>query len=211
MTVDVFLSGEGANELGGRAGHPAYRDERPGVVEALLRAVRADGWRVAGARPWSKITKLRASGPTPKREGQNVLGLVLDAKRAGAHAVAFVRDADDDRERPRVIDEAIAQAGVDFPTIDVIGGTAVPVLEAWVLALQGEHRTEKLSRAASQTALARKGIAPKDTAAMVAVITEAGTRNLAPDATRLLKWLGDAGDVFRRRLGAPEPASTEAT
>lgn len=39
--VQVFLAGEGPNEIGNRAAHAAYRIEaRPGVLEVLLRRER---------------------------------------------------------------------------------------------------------------------------------------------------------------------------
>jgi hypothetical protein len=68
---------------------------------------------VIGATKWTRITKLRAKGPTP-REKQNVRGLVLEAKRAQAQVVAFIRDADDDTERERQISAAIERSQADF-------------------------------------------------------------------------------------------------
>jgi hypothetical protein len=199
-TVRVFLGGEGNNELGSRGGHPAYQtDEQPGVVVALLRRVQSDGWMVVGALPWKRIPKLRARGPTPN-EVQNVLGLVVDARRAQAEIVAFIRDGDDDRERPSVIAAGIDQARKDFPEVDVIGTTAVPVLEAWMLALLGKPKTEELRKSAAQARLIEHGVPPKNTPAMVRIVEEAKLDSLPRDAATLHAWLERAGDVLPRRV-----------
>jgi hypothetical protein len=108
--VGIFLGGEGSNELGSRSGDPIYQNSTVlGVVETLLRVVQPDGWEVTGATRWSKIRKLSATRPTPNEE-RNVLGLVYEAKRAHSQVVAFVRDADDDTERAKAIDEAVIKA-----------------------------------------------------------------------------------------------------
>jgi len=194
--VGVFLGGEGRNELGSWSGHPPYQDSSfPGVIETLLRRVQDEGWQVVGAAKWIDIRKLRATGPTPNEE-RNVLGLVLEAKRAGSRVLAFVRDADDDRQRPKTIDDAIVKSKEAYPEIEVIGGTAIPVLEAWILALLGEHHTESLGKAAAQTKLTKKGIEDKDTKAMVEAITDSNIRNLPADANSLNRWLRTAEDVL---------------
>lgn len=200
--VHVFLGGEGRNELGSRAGPPPHQtDESPGVVAALLRRCHAEGWRVVGATAWKNITKLRAKGPT-LREEQNVLGLVLEAKRARAHVVAFVRDADGAPERATIIDGAIAKAREKFPEVEVIGGTAVPVLEGWLLALRGQRGTEELSKVAAQTRLKEDGIPPKDTPAMVTVIEDSTLDGVPEDAVGLRRWIGVAREVLPRRVQA---------
>ncbi|WP_394827548.1 hypothetical protein [Pendulispora albinea] len=210
--VNVFLGGEGPNELGGRAGDPVYQTGTlPGVVETLLLRVQPDGWNVVGATKWSQIRKLRAKGPTPNEE-RNVLGLVYEAKRAGAHVAAFVRDADDDKSRPKVIEDAIAKAELAFPEVQVIGGAALPVLEGWILAILGAEGTEKLGKVAAQSKLDERGIARKDTAAMVQVAVDAALDEIPADATSLRKWLGTAANVLprlvqgavRRDVQAPE-------
>lgn len=198
--VDVFLGGEGANDLGGRSGHPSYQtDESPGVIETLLRQVRQSGWTVSGAVQWSKIRKFQARGPSLPEE-RNVLGLIEAADAAKAEVVAFVRDADDDKDRPGVIDAAITKARETFPDIDVIGGSAVPVLEAWILAMLGRHGTEKLGKARAQSKLKEAGIEPKCTVAMVAVVSKVVREELPPDASRLTKWLETAAEVLERRV-----------
>ena len=196
--VGVYLGGEGNNELGSRCGDPVYQnDSKPGVVATLLRGVQQTGWTVVGARKWCQIHKLRAKGPTPA-DKQNVMGLVFEAKRAKAQVVAFVRDADDDKHRPKIIADAIGEAKAAFPEVEMIGGTAIPVLESWVLAMQGEHRTESLSKAAAQSNLEKKGISSKDTDALVGVAAKVVPDRLPDDATSLAAWLTTAREVLPR-------------
>jgi hypothetical protein len=200
VTALVFLGGEGPNELGSRARHPSYNDDQPGVIEALLRRVQEQGWAVSGAVTWSRIRKFQARGPTP-REERNVLGFVLEAKRAGAHIAAFLRDADDDAERLAVIKAAITRARELYPDVDVIGGVAVPVLEAWLLALSGEAKTERLGKAAAQSRLAARGVPEKSTAAMVQIVRDARIDSIPVDAAGLRTWLKTAEEVLRTHGG----------
>lgn len=190
--VGVFLGGEGRNELGGWCDEPPYRDETsPGVIEALLKRVQPEGWKVKGACKWSRIRKYRAKGPTLGEE-RNVLGLAQDAKDAGAAVLAFVRDADDDRERPRVIDAAVLRVQREIPSIRIIGKAAIPVLEGWVLAVSGEAGTENMGRTAAQKRLVAKKVPSKDTAAMVGVVERNGLGKIPSDAQSLRDWLKQA-------------------
>jgi hypothetical protein len=196
--VGVFLGGEGRNELGNRADHPSYQNsDSPGVIETLLRRVRPKGWEIVGATKWCRITKLSSRGPTPKEE-RNVLGLVLEAKRAGSQALAFVRDADDSIDRPKIIKDAIDMAREIFPEVEVIGGTAVPVLEAWILAMRGKNGTEKLSKAAAQKSLEKMGVARKDTRDMVKVAAKFAIDKIPLDAESLRAWLAKVEEVLPR-------------
>jgi hypothetical protein len=199
--VGVFLGGEGPNELGSWSGDPVYqRDREAGVLEALLRRVQPDRWVVVGATNWRSIRKFRARGPSPAEE-RNVLGLVRDATEHKADVVAFVRDADDDSKRPAEIEGAIANAKQKFRGVDIIGGTAIPVLEGWILAMRGEHGTENLSRAMAQSRLEQDhGVKRKDTTAMSKVATEFDMRRLPDDAASLAAWLHAAQQVLPTRV-----------
>jgi hypothetical protein len=200
--VRVYLGGEGNNELGSRCCDPVYQDDsKPGVVATLLRGVQQTGWNIVGARKWCQIRKLRAKGPTPADE-HNVLGLVFEAKRAKAQVVAFVRDADDDKHRPKIIAEAIGEAKAAWPEVEVIGGAAIPVLEAWILAMQGDCGTERLSKSGAQSKLEAKGIAPKDTDTMVDVAAKVFFNSLPKDAASLTAWLAKAKEVLPRLVRA---------
>jgi hypothetical protein len=198
VSTSVFLGGEGPNELGSRYGDPAYQTgDSPGVIEALLTRIRPDGWTVIGACKWCRIVKLRARGPTPT-EAQNVLGLAHEAARSRADVLAFIRDEDDDKRRPQVIEEAVTTARQAFPSLAIVGATAVSVLEGWILALLGESRTETLHKAAAQRRMVEKGIKKKNTAAMVKVVASADLQTIPKDAASLRGWI----DLARAALGA---------
>ena len=195
--VQVFLGGEGRNELGSWAGEPAYQsDDEPGVIKALLLRTRPDGWKILGAQIWKSIRKYTDHGRLPANRGvirgsheeRAVLGLVLDAKERGAHAVAFVRDQDDDPERAKIIAKAINLAQTHWPHIQVVGDTAVPVLEAWILALMGETGSESLGKAKAQRILADRSITT--TTRMVGEVLS--DRPVPEDATGLRSWLAQA-------------------
>ncbi len=195
MSLRVWLGGEGRNELGGRDGDPVYQNDQPGVIETLLRAVRPEGWHVAGATKWSRIRKLQPGKATA--EQKNVLGLALDARESQCQVLAFVRDADGDADRIRDVDEALKRAGEMFPSLRIVGGTAVNVLEAWVLAAKGDTKTESLGKVAAQTRLQDEGFAPKDTLAMVGVAAKVTLEKLPTDAASLRAWLLQAAKALK--------------
>jgi len=202
--VRVFLGGEGRNDLGSWAGDPAYQDDAsPGVIKALLLRAQPLGWKVIGGRTWKTCRKYTDHAAIPgnsrrtirgDHETRAVLGLVLDAKERGAHAVAFVRDQDGDPERTRIIREAARQARTHWPHIRVVGDTAIPVLEAWILALLGETGTESLGKKKAQTLLAERGIGSTDE--MVREVR--ANRPVPEDATCLCAWLADAKVALER-------------
>ncbi len=194
--LKLFLGGEGKNELGSRCGETVYQsDESPGVIEALLRRVPPDGWTVIGACKWCNIVKLRARGPSPSDQ-QNVRGLALEARRAGASILAFTRDSDDDKARPRVISDAIRVALGDARSLSIVGAAAVPALEGWLLALLGEGGTEIRGKSAVQKAAQEKGIVAKNTPAMVEVVRSANFQAIPKDARSLRSWLNDATNAL---------------
>jgi hypothetical protein len=188
--VRVFLSGEGSNELGSRVGHASFQsDDRPGVLHTLLARVQATGWEVGGARTWKRIRKYRA-GKTDHEDTRNVLGVALDAKEAGCEVLAFSRDADRDPGRAQAVEEGIARVPATFTSArEVIGGVAVPTLEGWILALLETRGTEALSPKRAEEALAAKGVARKDGAAMVRSVEEADLAKTPGDAQSLRLWL----------------------
>jgi hypothetical protein len=200
--VRVFLGGEGRNELGSWAGHPAYQnDAEPGVIKALLVRTQPQGWKVIGALSWKRCRKYTDFGPLPATLRRNVrhdheksavLGLVLDAKEHGAQAVAFVRDEDDDPERGKVIADAINLAQTHWPHIRIAGGTAVPVLEGWILALMGDTGTESLGKVKAQRLLADRNVT--STSEMVREVL--ADRLVPEDAAHLRSWLAQARDAL---------------
>jgi hypothetical protein len=201
--VRVFLSGEGANELGSRAGHRAYQsDERPGVLHTLLARVQPDGWEVGGATTWASIRKYRVRGAAHADTG-NVLGVVVDAIEAGCDVLAFSRDVDGDAERKQAIDDGIARIPEELfaqGPPDVIGGVAVPAIEGWILALLGRRGTERLSTERAVRSLAESGVEEKDGPAMSAVAERADLDAIPADAASLRAWIERAREVLPRKV-----------
>ena len=194
--LGVFLGGEGPNELGSYTGHPAYFDERqPGVIAALLRRVEPSGWRVVGAMKWAEIRKYRAYGPSPN-EARNVRALILRAQDAKADVLAFTRDSDGDQTRVRDIEEAIAEYDASGRKPKLIGGVAIPLLEAWLLALDGEFGTEQLSKKGAQDRFENKHHFAKVTEKVVAYVERADLNRIPSDALRLARWIASARAIL---------------
>lgn len=63
--------------------------------------------------------------------------------------MVFVRDSDRDRyhQRENDIERGIQEAEALFPELDICGGVAKQEIEAWILALLGENRSESHSDA----------------------------------------------------------------
>ena len=203
--VRVFLCGEGRNELGSRCGHPAYQtDAEPGVLHALLRRVEASGWEVGGARDWTSIRKYKTG--VAHRDTHNVLGVALDAKEAGCDVLAFSRDVDNDTTRKDAVEQGIRRIPETFTAApEVIGGVAVPTLEAWILALLGELHTEELTTKRAELRLDERGVASKDGRAMVLVAENADLDKLPKDAAALAAWLARARAVLPAMVAKREP------
>jgi DNA-binding PadR family transcriptional regulator len=192
--IRVLLAGEGRNELGGWADEPPYRDAvpSPGVVEAILRRVRADGWEVVGAVVWRSLRKYRV-GEHGEVEVRNIRALKLKARERGAHVVAFVRDRDGSEPRQRQVERAI---GEPEPQLSVIGGMAIEKLESWLLSLRGMHDAEQEKHPEKKLP---RGIRAKDTAGYVQVVAKADLDRIPADARSLLAWVEKARDALAHR------------
>ncbi len=192
----VVIGGEGRHELGCWADLPQYRDAKvKGVVEALLGKIN-DNFEIVDGIVWKGISKFRA-GEHRKHEERNVSGLALRAKELGAECVAFVRDRDGKRNAPRqdAIFRGVEQARKEFPDVAVVGEVCVEKLEAWLLALQGDRRTEEKTdpkrRLASEFGINNR-------ANMVALVKDADLLNVPDDAHSLHDWIDRARDAFAR-------------
>jgi hypothetical protein len=202
--LKVFLGGEGNNDIGTRWYQPM--GDRPGVIEVLLRKVRATGWRVAGARSWQSIRKYRAGGGLGKadrEDAHNALGLVLHAYEEACEMLAFVRDHDGDKIREweilRVLDGI---AGFRFAEeyryeLAIVGGVPRPKLEGWMLCLRGVARTDEMSRTRVDRELAAAQVELKATDQYVAV---AEACVLPTGDGSLPTWLARADATFRRLI-----------
>jgi hypothetical protein len=194
--MKVFLAGEGAGELGGRARRPPYRTSDRGVIEALLRKVRPDGWHVGDAVCWKDIRKYRV-GQHRGPDMRNVIGAALMARDAGCDALVFTRDRDGDLDR-----EGAIEAGIDDPArppVHVAGGVAVEMIEAWVLALGGEHGSE--THCDPKAVLRARGVA--QVSAMVEVVDRGDLARLPDDAGSLRRWIARARTVLFAVTPAP--------
>lgn len=195
--IRIFLAGEGRNELGSLWVEEAFRPGRPepGVLEALLRQVRADGWEVIGAVRWTRLTKLQV-GIGKKGEEQNVRRAFHHARKRGCDVLVFSRDRDGPRfaHREEDIERAISSLSSEHEGTAIVGAVAVEKLEAWMLAVSGTRRSEELRR--PEDHLTEAGIPPKDTAAMVALVERLGLTSIPPDAASLRRWLALAAEAL---------------
>ena len=202
----VFLAGEGANELGDWHQEGPYRRRlggrtgkeppRPGVLETLLRKVVADGWEVVDAMEWKQIKKLRP-GRGDRGDGHHVQALCLHARESGCDVVVFSRDRDGRKYEDRRVQVEAAiedELGRD-DALGVVGGMAIEKLEAWIVALLGERRSEEQLH--PETLLTeRYGIEPKHTGQMVAAVDAADLAKIPADAESLRVWLSRARETF---------------
>jgi hypothetical protein len=190
VTLRVYLAGEGATELGSRAGDPAYQTgDEPGVLERLLARVRDDGWCVVRARQWKDFRKLRVGIHAPNDQ-KNVLAAALDASEAGCDVLAFSRDQDRDGARRAAIEAGIAEVSGTYPQIRVAGGVATQCIEAWILVLLGRPRTEELSCQAAVRAVEDAGCT--GWREMATRVTDCDLAGRAADAGSLGAWLDRA-------------------
>jgi hypothetical protein len=202
--LKVFLGGEGNNDIGTRWYRPM--GDQPGVIETLLRRVRASGWHVAGAQPWKSIRKYQAGvakDHANHADARNVLGLVLHAYEDACEMLVFVRDEDGDEPREQAIRQTLgAIASFGFAQeyryeLAIVGGVAKPKLEAWILCLLGVPGTDAMTPARVDRELALVPVVAKSTEHYVAV-AESGA---LPDGEgSLSEWLGHADATFRRLI-----------
>jgi hypothetical protein len=192
--VKVFLGGEGPDDLGDWYRPPQYRASppSPGAIEALARKVGVVRIEIVGAATWKNIKKFRFKPPV-RGEIQNVLGLVIEAEEVGAEVLAFVRDQDGYPDRQDDIEEGIRQALARGGSPQIVGGVAVQEIEAWILALLGERRSERHADAKAVLA-ARHGI--DNRSGMVAEIAAADLDRLPKDAVSLRSWVNQATVVL---------------
>lgn len=184
--IRVFLAGEGPSELGSRSGHPVYQtDAQPGVIQALLGAVRPDGWEVAGAINWKDIRKLRVKTPD-QGDARNVHAASVHAAESGATVLAFARDRDGEPSRTEDIERAIAEA-TNARAVQIVGGVAVEAIEAWLIALTGEARSENVRYPENE--MPRLGLEPKSCVHYAAHVEAHALAKVAPDAHSLGRWL----------------------
>jgi hypothetical protein len=186
--VNVLLAGEGPDELGQWAEHPSYREDPPrlGILEALLRRVRDDGWRVRDGVRWKDI-RLYQPGGFRSAETRKVMRLLFRAVEEGYDVVVFSRDRDGDPQRHTDVERGIHDARAEYPDLRVVGGVAREEIEAWVLALLGQPASEGHTNPKEVLSAAPHGIGNRD--AKVAAVEAADMSRLPDDAESLHRWL----------------------
>ena len=195
--IEVFLAGEGRNELGGWCSEPGYREDppTPGVLEVLARAVAPSGWRVRDAMQWKNIPKLGIGTKGKGVERKAILAARLHATERGCTVLMFSRDRDGPKNtaRQREIEQTLTELANDGG-ISIVGGIAVERLESWLLALSGCAGTEALRDGKTDQQLEELGIPVKDTIAMVEHVGRCGLASIPADAASLRAWLKLAAD-----------------
>lgn len=203
--IEVFLAGEGPNELGGWCKEREYRDEHPnsGVLEALARQVAPSGWQVRDAIQWKSIRKLAVGTKGKGAERKAVLAAQLHAKERGCAVLLFSRDRDGQKyaERQREIEAALSELD---GSVAVAGGVCVERLESWLLAISGRTGTEDIRDKRADVELESLGIPAKDTAAMVEHVQRHGIAAVPPDAASLHAWLARV-DAYLGQPSEPSP------
>jgi len=183
--IKVFIAGEGRNELGGWYDEEPYRQQMPGVIEAMLRKLKQDGWQVAGGIRWAKIRKYQF-GMRGRGDYRNVCAAALLARENCCQVLAFVRDRDGNTARQRQVENAIQEQERDNPQGPrIIGGMAIEKLESWLLSMTGRSRSEDKRRPENE--LGSLGI--RNTGEMVDLVNSTDLSTIPRDAHSLRNWL----------------------
>lgn len=184
MTVRVWLSGEGPNELGGWCmAAPYTRPAERGALVAMAEK-RVGELEIVGATVWKDLRRYRAG----RSDEDNVRKLALIAEEAGCDAVLFLRDTDGDDEVSAAVTRGVLLARGDVEReLHVVGAAMHPCLEGWVLAWMGSRQTHKMGKNKAQRMLEEQGVTLKNTAAYVAIIDAADAP--AEDVEALRRWL----------------------
>jgi hypothetical protein len=187
----ILLAGEGRNELGGWYDEPSFRLSPPdlGILEALLKKVAPQGWSIVDGVRWKSLRKYKVNEPG-KAEEKNLRRLLLMAEERQCNLVAFTRDRDRSRERQAQIDSTMAEMEAQYTEGPFfIGGMAIEKIEAWLLALSGETRSESIGDPAAKLA----PILPESTTSeMARLVMRAEITSIPRDANSLSTWIQKA-------------------
>jgi len=193
--VNVLLAGEGPDELGQWAEHPSYREDPPrlGILEALLRRVRDDGWRVRDGVRWKDIRHYRP-GDFRSAETRKVMRLLFRAAEQGYDVIVFSRDRDGDVQREVDVQRGIRDALEEDPSLRVVGGVAREEVEAWILALLGQQGSEAHTNPKAVLSAQPHRIGSR--AQKVEAVEGADMSRIPDDAESLHAWLERARAVL---------------
>jgi hypothetical protein len=133
---EIYLIGEGPNDIGDLAEHPSYRDGREGFIQPILKRLAPECLLKFDGQ---KVTTLprRPSARAPGHGRKAGQALVL-AWNAGAEALVFVKDTDGGGAKSvrADIERGFAEARKETPELgDVVALCATPsdMIEAWAL------------------------------------------------------------------------------
>jgi len=195
MTRRVLLAGEGKSELGGWGVEPSYRAPTPlpGVLEALLRHISPDGFRIVDAVQWKKLPYYRTRDRLPKDE-LNTQALWSLARERNCDLVVFSRDRDGFVDRQTAVNRGISwlDERAANAKLSIVGGVAIECIEAWVLAVMGERKTESLGRIRPKEIVTEQGLA----GALASTVEGANLGAVPDDAGSLKSWLARAARAF---------------
>jgi len=202
--MKILIAGEGKTEIGywtlpaERHTGDKKRDER-GIIEAFVARLSSNDWTIIEGIDWRRIPKYKARRTDERRapklgpEGQTVRGLALRAEEKNCNAVIFVRDRDDEPDREKDIDEAIATSREQF-TPQIAGGVAAQSIESWLLSLKNEKDAE---RYAKPKKVLRDNFGVESLADKVAIVDEANLDEIRQDARSLRNWLDQVRAVLQ--------------
>ena len=202
--IRVFLGGEGVDELGRFAHASAYamhvsskgeEQKGRGILEALAERLKGQPLEFVGGLAWHRIRKNKRMRGLTSAEARNVMGLALDARAAGCEAVVFVRDQDGHSQRAADVEEGIQAARSHCPGLLIIGGMAVEEIEAWLLAMLGERKSES-HKHPKEVLQERHGISNR--LDKTRVVEEANFAKLPEDAHSLRTWMSRFSGDFSR-------------
>jgi hypothetical protein len=147
---------------------------------------------IVRAERWKDLTLYRtrnASGKRPRKDELNTQALYLRAIDYKCDLIVFTRDRDGDEEREADVQRSMRWLDDRLPNTGMllVGGMATECIEAWVLALQGEYRAERLSPERAKAAVNARGLQSVD--AMAAAIAACDVSQRATDAQSLGAWL----------------------
>jgi hypothetical protein len=135
-----------------------------------------------------------------RAETQTVRGLALLADEAGAQVLVFTRDRDGEKERERDVEMGLVEARRENPSLRIVGGVAIEMIECWMLALRGDHHSQTCRDPKDELSKLHQVASVQQ---MVDLVREAKLELSAvpKDAESLREWLEQASGVF----GLPSP------
>ena len=119
---------------------------------------------------------------------------LFHAAEQGYDAIVFSRDRDGDVQRKDDVERGIRDALTENPGLRVVGGVAREAVEAWILALLGQHDSEAHTDPKAVLSAQPHGI--QNRAQKVEAVEGADMSRIPDDAESLHAWLERARAVL---------------